>query len=233
MKYGFIRIILLFLFFTLILGCRKKNRPPYTLYTPSGPTLGLVGFTYEFSSLAIDPDGDSLAIRFDIGNGDTSAWSQLVATEDSVKILLFWSEPGTYYVKAQAKDYYENISKWSLPLYILISINQPPNPPSIPSGPSIGYTDTFYLFSSSAINPDEDSVSIRFEWGDGDTSEWSYPVLNRFPVMRAYSWSYPDTYYIKAQARGMLGETSEWSEEHQIIIFSKSALSIDKIALSR
>ena len=221
------KIIIIILSGILIYGCRKKNRPPDTPYTPIGPSSGFTNRYYGFVSVIIDPDDDNVAIRFDWGNGDTSVWSQLAASNDYVEIQFSWSEPGPYYVKAQARDEYENTSEWSLPHYILISINQPPNPPSIPSGPSIGYTDTFYLFSTSAYDPDGDSIVIRFDWDDGDTSEWSYWAPNRYPVLRAHYWSYPDTYYVRVQAMDVLGVTSTWSAEHKIIIISKSGLSID------
>lgn len=229
MRFHFLKIIfILILFSIVVLGCHKKNHPPYTPYTPSGPSSGVTGISYQFTALAIDPDYDSLAIRFDWGNGETSGWSKLAATGDSIEMSFSWSVPDTFYVKAKAKDNNENTSNWSLPLSIIIVQNQPPNIPSVPSGPSVGYTDNFYLFSSTANNPVGDSVSLRFYWGDGDTSEWSNPVLNRFPVLRAHFWLYPNTYHVKAQAKGTAGEISEWSEAHQIIISSRNVLSIEK-----
>jgi hypothetical protein len=131
-----------------------------------------------------------------------------------------WLAADIYCIKTQAKDDKGNTSEWSLPLYIVITQNLPPNLPLTPSGPSVGYADTFYLFSSSALDPDVGNVSIRFDWGDGDTSEWSELVPSRAPVIRAHAWSYPDTYYIKAQAKSMEEEITEWSLEHQIIILS-------------
>ncbi len=223
-------IIILILLVILIPGCQKKqNHPPDTPYTPIGPSNGFTDRYYGFTSVIIDPDDDNVAIRFDWGNGDTSVWSQLRASNDYVEIHFSWSGPGSYSLKAQAKDEYENISEWSLPHNIMITINQPPNTPSTPSGPSIGFIDTFYLFSSSAIDPDEETVSIRFDWGDGDTSEWSNPVPSRGPVLRAHSWSYPDTFYIKAQAKGIVEEITGWSEAHQIIINSESVSKIEKL----
>ncbi len=220
MKKYLINIIYIILLVTFLPGCRKKNQPPYAPYTPIGPSSGVTGFSYIFVTMAIDPDGDSVALRFDWGDGDTSDWTELVATEEVVATFHTWSTADIYYIRTQAKDDNENTSEWSLPLYFVITQNLPPNLPSIPSGPSVGYTDTFYLFSSSAIDPEGENVAIRFDWGDEDTSEWSDPVPNRAPVLRAHFWSYPDTYYVRAQAKGVSGEITEWSQEHQIIILN-------------
>jgi hypothetical protein len=123
LKYRFIKIMgIVIVSFILISGCKKKNHSPYAPYTPRGPANGLVNQSYDFSSLAIDPNYDSVAIRFDWGNGDTSAWSDLVATDQIVTMSYFWTSPNTYYVKTQAKDQKETYSEWSLPLYVTITI---------------------------------------------------------------------------------------------------------------
>jgi PBP1b-binding outer membrane lipoprotein LpoB len=123
MKYRFIKIINIVIMSAILFsGCKKKNNPPYAPYTPRGPANGLVSESYDFSSLAIDPNYDSVAIRFDWGNGDTSDWSQLVATDQIVTMSCSWTLPNTYYVKTQAKDQKEAFSEWSLPLYVTITI---------------------------------------------------------------------------------------------------------------
>jgi hypothetical protein len=113
-------IILIILSVLFISGCRKKNRPPYTPYTPSGPSWGVVGILYEFNSLAIDPDGDDVAIRFDWGDGDTSEWSSFASSGQTIFMNHSWKDSGFYYIKAQVKDIKENSSSWSLPFSILI-----------------------------------------------------------------------------------------------------------------
>lgn len=217
MKNNYFKLLICIILLVIV-ACRK-DQPPYTPYTPTGPSSGVTNVSYIFEALAIDPDGDSVALRFDWGDGDTSDWTELVATEEPVATYHSWLATNIYSIKTQAIDDKENTSDWSLPLYIVITQNLPPNLPSTPSGPSVGFPDTFYLFSSSALDPDVGNVSIRFDWGDGDTSEWSEPVPSRVPILRSHSWSYPDIYYIRAQAKNTAEEITEWSQEHQIIIF--------------
>lgn len=218
MKYRFIKIIILIILLIIIPpSCHKKNHPPYAPYTPSGPITGLVTTNYDFSSLAVDQDGDSVALRFSWKDGDTSDWSELVPTGEIVSMSYSWSIPDTYYVKAQSKDMKGLISEWSLPLIVKIVDNLPPVP-SIPSGLSTGYVDSNYQFSGSATDPEEDSIAIRFDWGNGDTSDWSTWVASGTQVWTTHFWSAIDTFYIRAQAKDKKDEISPWSSAHPIVI---------------
>jgi leucine-zipper-like transcriptional regulator 1 len=222
-KYYSIRLItfLIILSVVFISGC-KKNRPPHPPYTPSGPSVGAINKKYNFSSLAIDPDGDNITMRFDWGNGDTSVWlSDLaeiwVASEQTVSRSHSWSVPDTYYVRAQAKDKKENISEWSMSHCLVIAFNLPPNAPSI-SGPSIGSIFVPYTFCSTTADPDSDKVAIRFDWCDGDTSDWSSWISCGDSIWMGYSWTHSGTYYVRTQAEDSGGLTSNWSLPHSIIM---------------
>lgn len=223
MKYNFIKIIIIVILLVfLIPSCRKKNRPPHSPYTPSGPKSFFIYTSQELTSLAIDPDSDSVAIRFNWGDGNISNWSRWVKSGELVSMSHTWSNLQTYYIQSQAIDIQGLTSEWSLPFSIYITVNQPPDKPAIPSGPLIGYVDSAYIFASSGFDLEGDSIVIRFDWGDGDTSDWSWLVPSGFSVRMLHSWEYPDTYYIKAQAKDNIEQISEWSDEHQIIILTKN-----------
>lgn len=219
-KCNFIKIIIVVILpFFILPGCHKKNRPPYTPYTPSGPTTGRINTTYDFSSLATDPEGDSVVLRFSWKNGDTSDWSELVPTEGRVSMAYSWPIPDNYYVKAQAKDKNEHISEWSLPLIIKIVGNFPPVP-SIPTGPLTGLVEIIYQFTSLATDPEEDSIAIRFDWGNGDTSDWSSLLVSGASDTIEHFWSGSGIYLIRAQAKDKKAAISGWTEPLQIIIIS-------------
>jgi hypothetical protein len=101
-------------------GC-KKNKPDIPS-TPSGPTKGIINTEYTFTSSAEDPNGDSVAIRFDWGDGDTSNWSSWKVSGDSVAMVHSWADAGAYNVKAQAKDKKDVISDWSIGHQIVIAV---------------------------------------------------------------------------------------------------------------
>ena len=94
-------------------GCKKKNQTPEAPTVPSGPLGGLKDTVYNFSSAAIDPDGDSVSLRFYWGGEDTSDWSSFVPSGESITMNHSWSGSGTYSITAQAKDKKEDLSSWS------------------------------------------------------------------------------------------------------------------------
>jgi outer membrane protein assembly factor BamB len=198
----------------------SANSPPDIPYKPIGPDSGLVDTSYSFGTHTFDTDGDSIAYQFDWGDGDTSDWSNFAAMGFDVYTSKSWLTTGTYSVKARAKDNGGSISGWSEVHQITIYVwqNSPPQIPSTPSGPSIGYIDTIYTFLSSTTDPDGDSIAIRFDWADGDTSDWSNFVPSGQTVILNHSWSNFGFYYVKAQAKDTAGNTSDWSSEHQIEI---------------
>ncbi len=94
----------------------------------------------------------------------------------------------------------------------------PPDTPEEPSGPDVGGRDTSYDFQAGAGHPDWEQVAIRFAWGDGDTSDWSEFTTPYGPVEMSHTWSAPDTYLIRAQAKDTFGLTSQWSAPHSMVI---------------
>jgi outer membrane protein assembly factor BamB len=202
----------------LLPDCRKKNHSPLTPDIPGGPTIGRIDTAYNFSILAIDPDGDSVAARCVWEDGDTSNWSPLVISGNSILLSHPWSDTGTYYIKAQVQDKHWSISGWSEPCSIRIIIDEPPLTPTVPSGPSSGKIGFSYDFASSTIDPDGDKVSIRFDWGNGDTSNWSLFISSGETITMSNTWLTPGTYSVKAQAKDVYDMTSGWSEGFPVMI---------------
>ena len=112
-NFRFLAISAMMILLVFIVPSCKKNKAPYMPSTPSGPSSGSINTEYTFTSLAEDPEEDSIAIRFDWGDGDTSNWSSYVASAETVTMNHSYSHADTYYVKAQAKDEYDFISSWS------------------------------------------------------------------------------------------------------------------------
>jgi len=202
-------------------GCKKENNPPNVPSTPSGPSNGTINTSYNFLSSCTDPDGDNIAIRFDWGDGSASNWSSYVSSGDIVTMSHSYSTAGIYYIKAQAKDEKGLLSDWSSGHEIVISAsssNNPPNIPTAPFGPASGFVDTNYNFTVSTTDPNEDSVSFQFDWGDGSMSSWSSYVPSGDIVTMSHSYSTSGTYFVKARAMDVRGAISGWSNGHQIDI---------------
>jgi hypothetical protein len=90
----------------LVSVCKKVpvGHPPAAPSDPMGISNGGYNSTYEFSATTTDPDTDSVAIHFSWGDGASSEWSTWVASSETVAMSHSWPSPGTYQVRAQAKD---------------------------------------------------------------------------------------------------------------------------------
>jgi hypothetical protein len=87
----------------------------------------------------------------------------------------------------------------------------PPNTPAVPSGPASGGAGITYSFSSSATDPNGDNVAVRFDWGDGDTSDWSALMPSGDTASAGHAWADTGTFHVRAQAKNMANAVSEWS----------------------
>ena len=96
-------------------------------------------------------------------------------------------------------------------------INNPPDPPSKPEGPATGRSDSTYTFTTTASDPDGDLVRVRFDWGDGDTSDWSEFVQNGDTVAARHMLP-GGLCAVKAQARDARDALSDWSPPCSVAI---------------
>jgi hypothetical protein len=185
--------------------------------------MGYSGTIYGYLTTAIDPDGHQLKYTFDWGDGSTSE-TGFVNSGTSLSASHSWNIPtGTYNVKAKATDINGNTSQWSDPKVVTIRSPNPPNTPSIPSGPITGYTRTSYYYSTSGIDPDGPQVKYTFDWGDGSATETGF-VNSGASASLSHAWSIPGTYNIKAKTIDIYGASSEWSGSKNITIVSISPL---------
>jgi len=205
----------------LALHCKKPvvGDPPATPATPSGVTNGGINTSYDFSATTTDSDNDSVCFRFQWGDGATSDWSDWVASGETATTAHQWASPNTYQVKTQAKDRPGSTSEWSATLAVTITSNRPPNTPAIPTGPSSAPKDSGCYFTSISNDPDGDGVSYRFDWGNGDTSDWTQWVPSGYPggAMQAYPCS--GTFQVRAQARDANEARSAWSYPQSVTIY--------------
>jgi hypothetical protein len=208
----------------VVLRC-TKNASPDTPSPPDGPVISKVGVNCPFKVRAMDPDFDRVSVRIDWNNGDTSDWSELFGSGDSMTLGYAWSAPGDYKISAQAKDEKGAVSAWSNwhSITITDTANVPPESPSTPAGPDTGYFHLSYEFSALARDPNGDSVQLQFEWDDGDTSDWSRMVRESTVVTMPHAWDSAGEYSVVARARDRKGQVSEWSNVHIMVAVEDTA----------
>jgi outer membrane protein assembly factor BamB len=93
-------------------------------------------------------------------------------------------------------------------------VNQPPNIPGTPTGPTSLIIGQSGSFSSSATDPDGDQVQYRFDWdaaGSHSYSSWTSLVPSGQPVSVSHSWGLAGTYVVKVQAQDEHLSQSSWS----------------------
>jgi len=93
--------------------------------------------------------------------------------------------------------------------------NHPPDAPVV-AGPNSGFVDSTYTFTTSATDPDGDSVSICFDWGDSNMSEWSELRASGEQVEASHSWHWSGSYQVRAKAKDCSGSVSQWSPGHTV-----------------
>jgi hypothetical protein len=93
------------------------NYPPHEPEKPSGPLEGKSDVKYNYSTSALDPDGDKIKYCFDWGDGNNT-WTELMESNETVSIGYMWEDEGEYEVRVKAQDEHGLESDWSEPLHV-------------------------------------------------------------------------------------------------------------------
>jgi len=210
------KLLWLIPFFGLIVfvGC-VGNEPPSTPNPPSGPSSACVGDTVGFSAYAYEYDDEDVAFTFDWGDGHSSPWSNYVSLPWRVSMSHVYSRKGTFEVRVKAKDIEDNETDWSSPSSIDIPNSRPII--STPSGPTSGVIGESYWFSTSATDPDGDSVVLRFDYGNSHKSI-GRKVASGESWSALYGYRISGTFNVTARAIDVHDASSGWSDGHSIEI---------------
>jgi len=146
-----------------------ENEPPNQPLKPSGPIFIEMGVEYEYSSVAIDPEGDHVRYRFYWGDGNMSNWSDYVPSNTSVNTSHSWNSIETFTIGVIAQDKNGLNSSWSLPLNVTVlqtdgEGNYPVADFQLPQNISINQTIIF----DASLSFDEDGSIISYLWDFGD-----------------------------------------------------------------
>ncbi len=203
----------------IFLTC-ERNEAPFTPKIINQPSSGYIGHFNNIIVSTEDPNNDSVSYQFDWGDGTHSNWSIFSASGLSFASIAMWQNPGDYLIKVRAKDINEAFSDWSsyYPITIYDTLNNPPNIPTILSGPDNGYINTSYNFTASTTDIEGDDIAYQFDWGDGNQSSWSNFEASGTQITMSYSWQVTRTFSVMARARDINGAISDWSNPHTIVI---------------
>jgi hypothetical protein len=195
----------------------STNHPPTVPTKPSGSKSGYSGTLYSYSTSAKDIDKDQVKYVFDWGD-DTTTETAFVKSGNRASASHTWSDAGTYLVKAIAIDSKGASSESSSSLTVTIAVNNPPDTPTLPTGPNTGKIRKPYTYTTSASDPDRDAMKYTFDWGDGTTSVTG--SVNSGAIARgSHKWRTSGTYQVRAIAKDRKGASSlSWSNPFTLII---------------
>ena len=169
-------------------------------------------------TLAWDPNTESDLAGYKIHQGTASgSYSVHIDVHKVTTYTLTGLTAGqTYYFAATAYDSSGNESGYSNSVsYAVPSANGAPTTPSTPTAASSALVNTAIAFSTSATDPNGDSLQYRYDWGGGILSSWG-------AASQPHSWAAAGQYAVKAQARDSLGLESGWSGAKTVTITQSS-----------
>jgi hypothetical protein len=107
--------------------------------------------------------------------------------------------------------YDDDLGPYSGSAYVFMreSENEPPNPPSI-TGPATGKIKVAINYNFTTTDPDGDEIYYFIDWGDQINSSWIGPYLSGELITESHTWSKKGTYTIRAKAKDIYGNESDW-----------------------
>jgi hypothetical protein len=101
----------------------------------------------------------------------------------------------------------------------------PPIQPLKPIGRKSGLVNRNYSYMSGSLDPDGDTLSYKFKWGDGTFSDWLVPPDGGELIWAHHAWAEARQYKIEVLAKDPQGLISDWSETRYITV-AKTRLTI-------
>ena len=113
----------------------------------------------------------------------------------------------------------EEFQPFGDPSLLIAGTSQRPAKPATPAGETEGSIGHECTYTSSTTDPDGDSITYLFDWGDETYSAWTGPYGSGDLVQANHTWQDTGNYGIKVIARDENGVFSEWSDELTMTIF--------------
>ena len=168
---------------TITVTSSSANNPPNgTITQPAGNVSINAGQSVTFAGTASDPDGDAVTVLWNFGDGSTStALSPGAHT---------YANAGTYTVTFTATDSQglADPSPASRIITVAAAANNPPNATIVqPAGNVTIDAGQAVTFAGIASDPDGDSVTVLWSFGDGSTSTALSPGAHTYANAGTYT----------------------------------------------
>ncbi len=94
---------------------------------------------------------------------------------------------------------------------VTISTNVAPEKPEL-TGSLEGKAGDEYNYTCSAIDANGNDVYYKWDWGDGEITEWIGPHQSGNPITFSHAWDEKGDYEIKVKAKDIYDLESDWSD---------------------
>jgi parallel beta-helix repeat protein len=197
--------------------------PKVTVIYPNGGELLSGEITIQWSAfddLTMNLDG-TIGIDYSADNG--GSWNRIASQQNNTG-LYQWNttvipDGSGYFIRVSASDDFLNYGSDISNTSFSINNNQHNPPGSLQiSGPSAGGNGILFDFTVNATDPEGDQISYKWDWGDGNVTDWLGPFNSGEPIIASYGWATDGNYSIQVKAKDTSGDESNWSEIHPISV---------------
>jgi len=206
--------VLAAVFLLMPLACGRDKEPPVvTITAPAdgGTVSGYVSITVEAT------DDDSVAsVSFIID--DSLAGTLYQPPWEYEWNTLELEEGSTHTIKATALDPSDNEGESDPVTVTVMQPSKPPNTPGAPEGPPAGFVGDALTFRATTTDPDGDSISYQFDWGDETKSDWTDYVTSGEEMEVQKAFDSEGTYTVKVRAKDTYEVTSALSPGLTVVI---------------
>jgi hypothetical protein len=194
--------------------------PVVTVLYPNGGEVvsGTIGILWDaWDDTTVDLNG-TILIEYSGDNG--SSWFVIASGENNTGVFLWDTtvvpDGDGYLVRVSATDESNNTGSDVSDATFVIN-NYAPQPPQV-SGQTYGGNGIIFNFTTVATDPQGDQIYYKWDWDDGNESDWLGPVNSSEPLTKSYAWSSDGNYSIRVKAKNTGGSESAWSDAHLICI---------------
>jgi len=197
--------------------------PQVTVIYPNGGEIltGVITIQWTASDdLTTDLNG-TIILEYSANNG--GSWNQLASHQNNTGFYI-WNTTtlpdGNFYLLGVSTiDEFFNIGSDTSNTSFTIK-NHPSYPPGFLriSGLSAGGNGILFNFTVNVTNPEGDQISYKWDWDDGNVTEWLGPFNSSETITKSYAWASDGNYSIRVKAKDSQGGESNWSEIHPIVI---------------
>lgn len=164
-----------------------------------GPYLGYATYPLQFQGLDLGGMPPYIYL-WDFGDGNTSTVINPVHN---------YSQVGNYTASFTITDSEGNSSTNTT--YVTVLFNQAPDTPVI-DGTNKGTAGKKYPYTFTTSDPEGQKVWYYINWGDGSNPVWKGPYSSGLTIKFNHTWITQGTYTIKAKAKDIYDDESDWTE---------------------